>query len=361
MAENNLQILINNTSENSILKLSSNVVVTSTSVVSKNITIDLNGYTIKNTKDIWNASTKDWSIISVRENGNLTILDSSTYGTGYILAKENDCFAVDVQKGGTLTINSGNYIGNISSVYVHTGTAYINGGYYKVQQGADSGDYYSQTINCYDANYKNGTAKMIISGGTFYNFDPTSATEPADTNQSYLAEDVVMRYDDSTNSYRVVASSSESTKQVLKVIGTISSKIKDIAIKDGQLIFAKDKGKIAFDSNGKRKFYNQITELETEQERLILESPEYGYYFVIEKAVLWFYGDEWVQITKEPEDIVFVGTEFPELGKKKEIYINTSDGNEHVSVWDESKNEYHVVADRVYSLTPEEVVEMFLN
>ena len=57
------------------------------------------------------------------------------------------------------------------------------------------------------------------------------------------------------------------------VIATTASRIKDLVIKDGQVIFLQDVGRIAFDFKGKRVFYNQITELGTEQERVSLFAP----------------------------------------------------------------------------------------
>ena len=254
MAENNLQILIDNAYENTVVKLTSDIVATETTIVSKNITIDLNGYTIKNIEDIWNDDTKTWSLISVRNGGILTLLDSSDAGTGTLCAKENDCFAVDVRNGGMLIIESGNYIGNISSVYVHSGTAYINGGYYKVQQisGANG---YGETINCYDANFKNGTATVIISGGSFYNFNPTDAAEPADCSQSYLSKNTKMTYDENIKSY-------VATKREFKIVATTSDRVGELGVKDGQLIFIQDKGKIAFDFNGNRVFYDNGGELD---------------------------------------------------------------------------------------------------
>ena len=253
MAENNLQILIDNAIENTDVKLTSDIVVAETTIVSKNITIDLNGYTIKNIEDIWNDDTKSWSLISVRNGGILTLLDSSDAGTGALLAKENDCFAVDVRNGGMLVIESGNYIGNISSVYVHSGIAYINVGYYKVQQISGINGY-GETINCYDANFKNGTAKVIISGGSFYNFNPMDAAEPADCSQSYLSKNTKMVYDDTTNSYVI-------TKREFKIVATTSDRVELLGKKDGQLIFIQDKGKIAFDFNGNRVFYDNGGEL----------------------------------------------------------------------------------------------------
>ena len=266
MVENNLQTLIDNAIENTVVKLTSDIVVTESTIVSKNITIDLNGHTIKNTEDIWNESTKSWSLISVRNGGILTLLDSSESGNGTLHAKENDCYAVDVRNGGILIIEGGTYIGNISSVYVYSGTAYINGGYYKVQQTSGLNGY-GETINCYDANFKNGTAKVIISGGSFYNFNPTDAAEPADCNQSYLSKNTKMVYDEETNSY-VIA------KREFKIVVTTNDKIDSLGVKDGQLIFVKDKGKVAFDFNGTRVFYDNSGELDNIYSKIAILEEE---------------------------------------------------------------------------------------
>lgn len=149
------------------------------------------------------------------------------------------------------------------------------------------------------------------------------------------------------------------TKSIMSLIATSSSRIRDLVIKDGQLIFIQDLGRIAFDFKGKRVFYNQIVELNTEVERLALDSPLAGYYFVISSACLWYYKNEWIQITKKPEDIVFIGVELPELGQENKIYINTTDGNEHISVWDEETDNYKIVANKTYSVTSEEVIALF--
>ena len=152
-------------------------------------------------------------------------------------------------------------------------------------------------------------------------------------------------------------------KKTLSVIATTSDRIKDLVIKNGQLIFLQDQGRIAFDFKNKRKFYNQIEELNTELARKELESPINGvYYFIIETAVLWTYrNNEWVQITSKPKEIVFIGTEFPELGKEQTIYANTTDGNEHIAIWDEDENDYKVVADKTQSITDDEVIALFNN
>lgn len=153
----------------------------------------------------------------------------------------------------------------------------------------------------------------------------------------------------------------DATKKVLSLIATKSSRIKDLVIKNGQLIFIQDLGKIAFDFNGVRKFYNQITELETEQERVSLNPPDFGYYFIIDTGILWLYRNEWIQITSKPESVLFIGTELPQLGQEGELYVNTTEGNENISVWDDESGNYKVVADKTYSITNEEVIAFFNN
>lgn len=136
----------------------------------KEVVIDLNGKTIRNTADLWDVPDKyanNWSLLSVK-GGTLTIK-----GAGTLQAKENDCYAVDVQDGGTVVIEDGTYVGNIHAVYVQKGTAEIRGGKYSIQQTyPDAAKAYGFVLNCYDANRKNGTAKILVSGGEFVKFNP---------------------------------------------------------------------------------------------------------------------------------------------------------------------------------------------
>ena len=153
----------------------------------------------------------------------------------------------------------------------------------------------------------------------------------------------------------------DTTKQVLSLIATSSSRIRELPIKNGQLIFVQDLGRIAFDFKSKRVFYNQIVELDTEADRLALENPLDGYYFVIDQAVLWFYKNGWTQITGKPNEILFVGVELPQLGQEQTIYVNTSEGKENISVWDDDSGNYKVVADKTQSVTSDEVIALFNN
>lgn len=150
------------------------------------------------------------------------------------------------------------------------------------------------------------------------------------------------------------------TKTILQFCATVSDKVKDLVIKDGQLIFIHDQGKIALDYKGKRTFYNQIVELETEKERENLSDPMNGkYYFVIETTVFWRYYNGWQQLTTTSSDNLFIGTQMPELGKPKTLYVNSAENNENISVWDEETDSYRVVADKTHSITNEEVIALF--
>ena len=146
----------------------------------KEVVIDLNGKTISNTADLWDVPNEDagnWSLLSVK-GGTLTIK-----GAGTLQAKENDCYAVDVQDGGTVVIEDGTYVGNVHAVYVLEGTAEIKGGKYSIQQPSNLPSPYGYVLNCYDANRAAGTAKILVSGGEFVKFNPADcAAEGAGTN-----------------------------------------------------------------------------------------------------------------------------------------------------------------------------------
>ena len=91
---------------------------------------------------------------------------------------------------------------------------------------------------------------------------------------------------------------------VLSAIATANSKLSELPVKDGQLIFVQDKNTIALDFGGKRVLYKQIEEISTEASRVSMLAPVNGhYYFVVETGVMWTYRDGWVQITSTPSEI----------------------------------------------------------
>ena len=141
------------------------------------------------------------------------------------------------------------------------------------------------------------------------------------------------------------------TKTNLSVCVTVSSKLPDLVIKNGQMIFVRDKHRIAFDFGDKRTFYNQIEELNTDSERISLSEPVNGiYYYVISTSVLWTYQDRWVQLTTSPKEVVYIGTEMPDTAQNEQtLYVNKSE--KEISVWDEATNNYVKVADSKESIS----------
>lgn len=143
--------------------------------INKNITLDLNGKTIKNTQDIWGDKAN--AILSITNGAKVTIT-----GDGTIDAKENDCYTINVVKG-DLTIENGTFYGNVSVVQVEEGTLSVKGGTFDLHQKWEGSSKY--LFNCIDDAYANGSANVAISGGTFVGFDPSASPEGEGT--SYLA------------------------------------------------------------------------------------------------------------------------------------------------------------------------------
>ena len=95
----------------------------------------------------------------------------------------NGGYGINVRNGATLTINGGYYYGGGTAVQVQKGTLIINGGTFACEPYSNPTYGYNFLINCLDSAYKNGTAKVVIQGGTFINFDPSNCTaEGAGTN-----------------------------------------------------------------------------------------------------------------------------------------------------------------------------------
>ena len=166
-----LQAAIDAAQAGDTVQLLADAVVDGTVIVQDKgaITLDLNGKTISNTKEIWDDKAGNWSLISVRGNSDLTIT-----GNGAVDALADDSYAIDLYDAASkCTIENGTFTGNISAVYVFDGALTINGGMFDIKQMSGQGDH-RFTINCYDSSYKNGTAQVSINSGTFNGFDPAN-------------------------------------------------------------------------------------------------------------------------------------------------------------------------------------------
>lgn len=104
-----------------------------------------------------------------------------------------------------VTVNGGVYHGGRTAFNVQNGTLVINGGTFQVTPDKDTGDC-RYLLDCNDESYKNGTARIIVKGGTFVNFDPSNNPEGEGT--SYVADGYKVVSEMQTNGdiwYTVVA------------------------------------------------------------------------------------------------------------------------------------------------------------
>ena len=166
-------------------------------MISKSLTIDLNGMTVTGSgyDAVFQIDNADAKVVI--KNGKVVAVEQSGSDGKYtmaIWASKTGCEVtlegLDVSQkithtddpqmdmiyasGGTITINSGNFV---------SGTP-------------------AWTLNCKDASYKNGTANIIVKGGTFVGFDPANNKAEGE-NTNFVAAGYVSNMDED-GSYTVV-------------------------------------------------------------------------------------------------------------------------------------------------------------
>ena len=174
-----LKAAIKNAPVGGTVTLGGDIEVTSTiRITGKNVTLNMNEHKIYNESRVWDEQSGSWSLVSVGSDAELTITGAGTFQT-----LQNDCYTVDVVDGGSCTIENGTFVGNIHAVYVLQGSLIVNGGTFSVQQKYNDTYPDEYVLNCYDANYKNETASIIVNGGSFAGFNPRDCrAEGAGTN-----------------------------------------------------------------------------------------------------------------------------------------------------------------------------------
>lgn len=145
----------------------------SRTTIDKSIILDLNGKTIFGPNNM-GANNCNFAVLYI--SADTTIIDSAS--NGGINTQTNGAYCINVMDGAQLTINAGTYYGGGTAVQVQKGTLIINGGTFNCEPYDNPKYGYKFLINCVDSAYKNGTAKIIIKGGSFINYDPSdSASE----------------------------------------------------------------------------------------------------------------------------------------------------------------------------------------
>lgn len=155
------------TDTDNTITLLTDVIQNTQLALNRSLTLNLDGHTIKNENDIWGEKT--YCLLRVEDNAVVTIT-----GNGTVAAKKDDCYAISITSG-SLTIENGTFIGNISAVQVETGSLTIKDGTFKQIQESKYGNTY--VINCIDDEFASGAAAVAIYGGTFVGFDPNVSPE----------------------------------------------------------------------------------------------------------------------------------------------------------------------------------------
>ena len=146
------------------------------------VTLNLNGHTLEV------DTTGDFASILARGSQTITIKGSGA--NSKIVNNGNGKILWVASTSATANIQSGNFIGNGDApelIYCETGTINITGGTFR-----NSSEDKRYLLNCKDANFQAGTAKIIVSsasttsGPKFYDFDPSNNPEGEGT--SYVAE-----------------------------------------------------------------------------------------------------------------------------------------------------------------------------
>ena len=177
----------------SSIKLLSNVTISSP-LVTYNASIynfDFNGFVITCSSDF-----KEYYGVAAAfyvNNGfmwdSFSFSDSSTSGTGGITCLDGSnafCYHIN-HRNADVIFESGTYKGQQSVVYVELGQATIKGGTFSNTPVSES-EGNTFFLNCYDANFAKGTAKIYVKGGTFIDYDPS--TQAADAG-SYIPDGYV--------------------------------------------------------------------------------------------------------------------------------------------------------------------------
>ena len=170
------------------VKVLANHRITTPIVIDVDLVLDLDGRSI---------TSITYPAIRVQGDAEVSVIgDGSIKGNDYVFVLGSS----DGESAGYLTIESGSFRGVITVASVTKGTLTINGGTFRID--TDETYNYQYLLNCIDASYRDGSAVIVVNGGSFYNFNPESnAAEGAGTN--FLGEHSTSELDEASGIYTV--------------------------------------------------------------------------------------------------------------------------------------------------------------
>lgn len=131
---------------------------------------------------------------------------------------------------------------------------------------------------------------------------------------------------------------------IVKFYHTTQSKLAQLPVSDGNLIFVTDTKKMYLDINGNRLGYQDIQVLPTETDRTSILAPIEGFYYVEETNILWRYKEGWKKVTPDNLSPLFFGAyeDFPPAGNSNVLYIS----DDATYKWDSLTSTYQCVSNK---------------
>lgn len=131
---------------------------------------------------------------------------------------------------------------------------------------------------------------------------------------------------------------------IAKFYHTVGSKLAQLPVRDGNLVFVTDTKTMYLDINGNRLPYVDIQILSQETDRTSILAPIEGFYFVEETNVLWRYKGSWKQVTPNNITPLFFGSyeDFPPQGNAGVLYVS----DDATYKWDSTTFQYLCVANK---------------
>ena len=131
---------------------------------------------------------------------------------------------------------------------------------------------------------------------------------------------------------------------IVKFYHTVDSKLAQLPVRDGNLVFVTDTKRMYLDIKGNRLPYVDIQILSEETDRTSILAPTEGFYYVEETNVLWRYKGSWKQVTPNNMTPLFFGDydSFPDQGNFGTLYVSDN----ATYKWDSIKSQYVCVANK---------------
>ena len=186
--------------------------------IDKDLTFDLAGYTIGYADDVKAASfTCTPAFFEIKSGANVIITGN---GTVDCEAGNNNAYGISLN-GGDLTIENGSFYGALTVAQVKTGNLLVKGGTFDLATTAKAAapQYAKYIINAIDSNWKDGTATISVTGGTFVGADPAANPEGAGT--TYVANGYIS-VDNGDGTYTVT----ESPATIVDTDATATTEVK---------------------------------------------------------------------------------------------------------------------------------------